>query len=92
MDRLPTSVSRTGTILDDLFTNDNEGFENIEAFTKDKANQFAAARTGSADTGIKITTAIPDECPQEAEHAMSALDSFSHDLGVALAYEQFVQD
>ena len=59
MDRLGESTSKSASILEDLFAKDNEGFEDIKAFTEDKADKYAALMEAPADTGVEVP-AVPD--------------------------------
>ena len=90
MERLPTSISAAASIIEELFEIDDEGFEDIEAFTLDKAEKFTAANTPGKDTGV-VVPAVPDECSEETKVAGAALQSYLSDLGTSLAYQTFLQ-
>ena len=88
MNRLPTSISTTASIVEELYEIDDGGFEDIEAFTVDGAGRFAAADIPREGTGVDVP-AVPDQCAGDAVVAAAALQSHLRDLGQSLAYQTF---
>ena len=93
--RLPDSVAKSASIMAELFAANDGGFADLEAFSKDQADKFAALMLPAADTGVVVPT-VSDDCTEvdmgEAKDAAAALTAFLADLGTALAYQEYLQD
>jgi hypothetical protein len=67
----------------------DEGLD-IDAFTQQKEEDFAAAALDNEDTEIMIPM-VPENCQQDTKDAVAALEDFVNQLGEALAYQNYLQ-
>ena len=78
-------------ILQQLFANEDEGFINLEAFSKNKRELFDAAGIDPEDLNMEVPI-IPDDCQVETKQAAFDLEYSIVSLGKELAYEKWLLD